>query len=272
MPKSSRNCVWTLGMRLKCMLAFPYELYKILSGRSKPRQLGVRLGSDNLYFGFTSKICVDVIKTIMKNHGVGYSTVVHSAVNGGIARALKNSGIEPPAHIDYGYVLPVPNHPGGLNIQATQANIHLPCRVQCSKERLYQTQHFLKNAEESNLPLAIYHGASLLALAPIPIVRAMHKRMSNGGLSYMSNLPTTFTKEYADGLEIVDVFVTTSISDDLGLFISCGGINNKQRIMFNMDKSVFGDNATALKFAACIEEELDVLERLPKSITELNCY
>ncbi|CAG7723307.1 unnamed protein product [Allacma fusca] len=190
-------------------------------------------------------------------YGVAFSHVIVSTANGTIARALRNSGLEPPANLDADYVLPMPNHPGGFNAHMTQVKLEIPCNVKCAEERLHRTQDIFKSLEGSFLPLTNYHCFNILTLTPLPILKPILDGIYKSGHRYLlSNMSTSLTKEYADGLEMVDVFAIVSFSREIGLYVANWGLNNKLRFNFIIDKSVFGDEASAIKFASYFEEEL----------------
>ncbi|CAG7823822.1 unnamed protein product [Allacma fusca] len=250
--------------QLKSVLTLPYDIsVKMCTNENKKRALGERQGSNNLCYNYSSIIHVDDIKRIRKNHGVAYNAVILSAINGAIARALSDAGTTPPESINLGYVLPLPDHPGGFNCHVTQSTMELPCGADSPKNRLRQTHDILVEGAGSFLPLILAYFLRLLALAPVPITSTLERRIlvpSKFLPSYfLTNMPITTHKDYVEGLEIVDVFHGISVTYGMGLFISSLGSNNKQRFFFNMDKSVFGEEASALKFSTYFEEELKAM-------------
>ncbi|CAG7825198.1 unnamed protein product [Allacma fusca] len=250
--------------QLKSLLTIPYDIFvKMCTNENKKSPLGERHGSSNLCFNYTSTIHVDEIKLIRKNHGVAYNAVILSAINGAIARALSDAGATPPESINLGYGLPLSNHPGGFNVHVTQSTMELPCYAECPKQRLRQTHDIIVEGADSLLQLVFAYFLRFLALAPVPIIWTLQRQIlapSKFLPSYfLTNMPVTTTKENVDGLEIVDIFHGVSVTHGIGLFISCLGINNKQRFFFNMDKSVFGDEASAKKISVYFEEELKAL-------------
>ncbi|CAG7825197.1 unnamed protein product, partial [Allacma fusca] len=198
-----------------------------------------------------------------KNHGVAYNAVILSAINGAIARALSDAGVTPPESIKLGYVLPLSNHPGGFNVHVTQSTMELPCYADSPKERLRRTHDIIVEDAGSLLPLILAFFVRLMSLAPLPITSTLQDKIlvpSKYLPSYfLTNMPITTTREDVDGLEIVDLFHGISVTYGIGLFISSLGVNEKKRVFFNMDKSVFGNEASARKFPKYFEEELKSL-------------
>ncbi|CAG7726541.1 unnamed protein product [Allacma fusca] len=262
--KLSGNKAGVSWKQLKSVLTLPYDIFvKMCTNESKKRPLGERHGSSNLCFNSTSIINVDDIKRIRKNHGVAYNAVILSAINGAIARALSDAGATPPETINLGYVLPLPNHPGGFNVHVTQSTMELPCYADSPKERLRRTHDIIVKDAGSLSPLILAYFLRLLSLAPVPITSALQGKIlvpSKFLPSYfLTNMPVTTTRDDVDGLEIVDLIHGISVTYGMGLFISSLGVNNRQRFFFNMDKSVFGDEASAIKFPTYFEEELKAL-------------
>ncbi|CAG7824444.1 unnamed protein product, partial [Allacma fusca] len=132
----------------------------------------------------------------------------------------------------------------------TQVNLQTPCNVKHPEDRLCRTQEILRKVERSPSPLVNYHVLNFLTFAPLPILRTILQVQYNSGHRYLlSSMPATISKEYADGLEIVDVFVTASFSREIGLYVASWGINNKLRFNFNIDELIFGNKISGSKFA-----------------------
>ncbi|CAG7785922.1 unnamed protein product [Allacma fusca] len=119
MPKPSRNGVSSSSWKhLKLILSLPYAICKMVMTISTGSQLIEGRGSGKMQYSCTSTVSVDVFKRIRRTHDVSFSTVIVSAANGAIARALRNSDMEVPENLDTDYTLPMPNHPGGLHFCA----------------------------------------------------------------------------------------------------------------------------------------------------------
>ncbi|CAG7720116.1 unnamed protein product [Allacma fusca] len=263
-PKPSRNNrVLSTWERLRVILTLPYEMAEVFQLLFKGRRIGGRTSERNMFCSISSNVSVEVIKSIKKMHDVEFATVINSAIQGAVDRALKNAGKESPSKLDLAYVLPLSNHPGGWHLHATMVVAELPCNADTSTERLYQTQSILKKFDQALVPISSVYFGRLFSLVPSRIIRAYFLFVMKFGPSFgMSNFPTTLSKEYVDGLEVVDVFTALTSSESLGMVISSWGVNGQQRFNFFLDKSIFGQEESAEKIAAFFEEELEALQKV----------
>ncbi|CAG7659390.1 unnamed protein product [Allacma fusca] len=263
MPKASRNNIsWSLWDRLKVLFTLPYEMAKMFGIISKGRKIGGRTDGDNLHYSVSSNHSVDLMKSVKNAHNVSFSAVALSCVSGAIARALQNNGREPPKMLDIGYALPLVNHPGGMNVHMLATITELPCGAENSVDRLMKTHEVLRkiNFRAILAAKALHDFLRLEAIIPSRLLRIMMMRGSNLGPSAsVSNFPATLSKDFVDGLEFVDIFIALSSSTRVGLCISSGGVNGKQRFHFLLDKSIFGTESSAMKIASLYEEELEEL-------------
>jgi hypothetical protein len=229
----------------------------------KGKNIGGRQANGSCHCSITNNIPLDTIKQIKNIHNVDFATVVHTAVQGAVARAFKNAGKEPPKNNAIFTVLPLANHPGGWNLHATFVAVELPCASYNTKQRLLESQCILRKFEKDLLPVSMNRFLKLLALAPSALVRGFLLIPYKWGPGFLiSNFPTTLSKEYVEGAEIVDVFTALPLYDYLGIMISSWGVNGQQRFNFFLDKNVFGDTVSATKLAEFFEEELNALQAL----------
>ncbi|CAG7721432.1 unnamed protein product [Allacma fusca] len=267
MPKPTHNqkerTVVSIWERLKLVLAIPYNMAEFFRSVTRGRVIGGLTSRENTHCSISSKIHVDDIKSIKNAHNVGYSTVVYSAVLGAVAQGLKNAGRDPQAKLDLAYVLLLPNHPGGWSCHTTVGVADMPCYSKSAKERLHETQRILMNSLSSSRPASVIYFARIISLIPTRIIRKISKFIKTFGPScIITNFPPTLSKEYVDGLEMVDVFVALSVHESIGLVVSSVGVSGEQRFAFFLDKSIFGDDTSALKIAELFEQELETLRAL----------
>ncbi|CAG7732093.1 unnamed protein product [Allacma fusca] len=212
-----------------------------------------------------------VLSMLFKKKRLGRRTsAVLTALQGAVARAIRSAGYDPPTTLDIGYVVPLRNHPGGLNINANLMLLRLPCNHRTYHERMMKIDKIFKT-EYALLVQLITYWMRLSALLPSTSLQSTAKVGFGtfGPCIALSITPTLLEREYVDGREIVDVFTGASMSLGIGMLINCGGVNGKQRFTFHFDKSVFRDEASAMKIAMFFEEELTALNNLepfPQSV------
>ncbi|CAG7825718.1 unnamed protein product [Allacma fusca] len=263
---SKQTEVLTISERFRNYFTLPYETAEMLFHVVRGRKIGRRFGDSNMCCSMSSNISEELIESTRNMHNVDYSSVVFSAILGAVARALKSSGREPPVTLDLGYVFPMQEHPGGW--QSQHLNIlfeEFPCKANSSQERLLEIQRVF-NKDRTLLVSTLFFYRRVLAMLPSRILRPMTQFVLKLGPSFiMSNFDVQLSKEYVDGLEVVDIFTGVSLSTALGMLITSWGVSGQQRFNFHLDKYIFGDETSAMKLATYFEEELEALQTLERS-------
>ncbi|CAG7731709.1 unnamed protein product [Allacma fusca] len=223
--------------------------------------------SNQVNVSISPAVPVSLVKDIKNHFKVSYAAVLHSAVQGAIARGIHLAGKTPPKTTLCSLSFPVPNHPGGMVIHTTYLICELPCGAASPVDRLTETQDILKEASKSTVPLSYPIMFRILALYPLPVRRWVMNFLFSGGISYgMATFPVTNLTDYLDGMEVKDLMISFGTISSLGMMVHTGGVNNRHRFCFTVDKNAFGSEEWCNKLGGLVLEELrELAQRIPRS-------
>ncbi|CAG7830433.1 unnamed protein product [Allacma fusca] len=212
----------------------PYDVIVNPSGRLSSKRLPFQKDNTNVETIFTvsPEISVDVIKSIKNYFKVNYAAVIYSACSGAIARALERAGQNVPKYYMTSVIIPKPKHPGGLCIHAEILVVVFPLRSSSPEKRLKKVQKCLKTLSNSTAGGTYNALAKTLTVFPCKLISSGAKLWDSmaGTLNVAyANVAVTVGPDYYDGIEISELTTANSVVNSLGMMISMGGINNKQR-------------------------------------------
>jgi hypothetical protein len=134
----------------------------------------------------------------------------------------------------------VSEHPGGLCNHLSTFLANFPCNSESSLEQLVATDRIIKKFEVDLYPVANLYYLWAVTKCPIALPRELFAAMYERAPSVvMSNYPTSRTREFVDGNEIIDVFATASCTLAPGLLISSWGVQNQLRFCFTVSDTCF---------------------------------
>ncbi|CAG7729542.1 unnamed protein product [Allacma fusca] len=91
----------------------------------------------------------------------------------------------------------------------------------------------MKNLETSPFSLAFGYGLRLVTKLPVKIIRTLLEiTYARSPSLFYSCLPSSTSREFVDGMEIVDAFACACVTTGIGMSALSWGVNNRQRMTF----------------------------------------
>ncbi|CAG7730375.1 unnamed protein product, partial [Allacma fusca] len=241
-PGISRNKTnLTFRQMIYVMITLPYTQLKTFSALFKGQLWAARKSFAPTYCDISQKFDTKQIKLIKSKYGVEFSSVIHCCVPAAILRAIGLSSAKLPQNISGFSAFPLLEHPGGLCNHWTSIIDEFPCESSNSTHRLYSTHKILQRAKNCFTPIANSMNLRFISMFPVWILRRFVWPIYELGPTFaMSNVPCTVSKEFVDGGVIVDAFMVLSTFHRIGMVISSWGVNNQQRIVFNVTRNLLG--------------------------------
>ncbi|CAG7816287.1 unnamed protein product [Allacma fusca] len=214
-----------------------------------------------LTVSISGNIPLDLVKLVRKKFSVSFVTVIFTVIVGAIGRALELSGQVVPEYLTGGVVVPLPNHPGGMTVHCSYLLAEFPVlRTQSSVGRLLEIQKVTTELTKSSAALGYLYMGRVISYFPTFIRQRLLKALVYRDLPLtITNFPTTSSKESMDGHEVLYIAAILGTPPSMGLTITTGGVNGRQRFNFSIHDNVFTTPEASMRLGKFVEEELQEL-------------
>ncbi|CAG7836635.1 unnamed protein product [Allacma fusca] len=210
--------------------------------------------SKTYYTSFTKPIPVSLVKEIKQKYQVSYLAVLYAATSGGIQRVMEEAGQKIPEKMACFNPVPKPNHPPGMVNHMMWIFTTLPIKQRSVVIRLKEIQKDLMDLRSSLTPIASDLIVGMFGLMP-KNCRHLIKHLINSAVM-ASNFPVPPDAPVFQDCPVPDVIFGCGTSE-----VRCGanvfmiGLGGMQRIVVNIDKSVFPSEEIFKKLGTYIEED-----------------
>ncbi|CAG7729713.1 unnamed protein product [Allacma fusca] len=114
-----------------------------------------------------------------------------------------------------------------------------PVKSTCPTERLLKIQRNFKDLNRSSAALGYYYASQFGAYWPISVRKLAMSALNLGVSVGVSNFPVTTAPDYFEGHEFLEYYGGAGTMPPVGICITTGGLNNRQRLYFSVSKSLF---------------------------------